>query len=83
MNELQAITQAVEILGGPTRTAEKLTESMGKRVAQNTVSDWINKHKRCPEKYAWHLQHLTEQAGKTIYASDLCPVSFVIRSKAS
>lgn len=83
MNELEAITKAISVLGGPTKTAKQLTASMGVPVAQNTVSDWKNKHGRCPERYAWHLQHLTEQAGDKVSAKELCPVAFTIKKKAS
>lgn len=80
MNEFEAIKKAVRVLGGPTNTAKLLTESMGKRVAQNTVSDWLNKYHRCPEKYAWHLQHLTRMEGDEVPAIELCPVAFTIKT---
>lgn len=80
MNELEAITRAVELLGGPTNTSRLLTKSMGDRVAPNTVSDWVNKHHRCPERYAWHIQHLTSCAGEKITVETLCPVAFTINT---
>jgi hypothetical protein len=78
MNEHDAIIKAIKVLGGQTNAAKLISKSMGVRVASNTISDWINKHNRCPEKYAFHIQHLTQIKGDTVKAFQLCPVAFSI-----
>lgn len=51
---LKPLEKALEILGGQAQTAKILG------IAQQTVSAWVNRHKRVSIKYAIPLEKLTE-----------------------
>lgn len=73
MNRHEALLKAIEVLGGPTAMAEKLSKSMNEQVKQNQVSMWNIRSKRLPEKYAFHTELLTDQAGNKVSVKELCP----------
>jgi hypothetical protein len=76
MNEYEALCAGVELLGGPTETARKLTEKMGVVIKQPHVSGWMRRGKRLPEKYALHMEYLTECEGRKISAQEFCNLAF-------
>lgn len=78
MTEHEAVTLAVKVLGGQSSTAKKLTERMGRKIAQSHVYNWLNRDKRLPERYALHVEALTRQEGTEVKASDLCHAMFSI-----
>jgi len=59
MNKIDALRLAIELAGGQTALAEKLTElarrshliPIEKSVSQQSVSHWINRHKQSPSKF--------------------------------
>lgn len=73
MTPFQALEKAIRVLGGPSKMASDLSESMGERVTQNQVSMWKIRSQRLPEKYAIHVQILTAAKGEIVYAHELCP----------
>ena len=57
--EKSNIEKAVEIIGGQSKVANLLTNSI-KRVKQNNVHYWVNKHKQAPAKYILKIAELTK-----------------------
>ena len=79
MTEQEALIKAVELLGGQTATAEKLTIRMNRAVRpirQGHVWKWLNYGKCLPELYALHMQDLTSEAGCEILASSFCTAAY-------
>ena len=60
MNKFDALRLAIELAGGQTALAEKLTELArrsrlmpgNKSVSQQSISNWVNRHKQSPSKFA-------------------------------
>lgn len=74
--ERDALVRAVELLGGPTATAAKLSKAMGVTIKQPHVSGWLYRSGRLPPDYALHMEHLTAVEGERITAAELCPRAF-------
>lgn len=79
MTEYEALKKAVEICGGQTQLARELTARTGKPIGQGHVWKWLRRGKRLPEKYALHVEAITENLGDKINASDLCHLAFSSR----
>ena len=78
MNEFKALSKSVEVLGGQTATANELNKRMklDRPLTQAHVYKWLNSGRCLPAKYAAHMEAATKEKGKTVYAWQLCPVSF-------
>ena len=67
------VRKAVELCGGQTALAEKLSEVMPDRIDQGHVSNWLHRDKSFREKYCLPIQYVT---GGKVKASALCPDTF-------
>ena len=77
--ELLALKKAIEVLGGQSEAAKKITNLLANSditIKQQNISSWINRSKRTPERFAYSIERLTSIAGSTVYAHELCPISF-------
>jgi DNA-binding transcriptional regulator YdaS (Cro superfamily) len=61
MNKLEALQTAIELAGGQSALAMKLTTlarqsgliKKNKTVSQQSVNSWVNRHKRSPTKFVF------------------------------
>jgi DNA-binding transcriptional regulator YdaS (Cro superfamily) len=72
MTPYEALTKAVDVLGGQTA----LARVCGGRVKQQHVYNWLNRDKRLPDRYAMKVQQATSNKGHTVPVWDLCPDTF-------
>lgn len=75
MNEEDAISRAVRIVGGQTAASRALG------VSQPTVWDWVRKG-RITAEYAIPMEKATAQAGETVSRHDLRPDLYPIDERA-
>lgn len=73
MTPHEALTKAVNILGGQSATAN----ICGGTVRQQHVYNWLNRDKKLPPRYALKIQKATAEKGQEIRASSLCPDVFL------
>lgn len=65
-----AFTRTIDLLGGQTTTAQRLTEVLGKRVSQQWVWTVLNRNQAVPAEWCLPLEQAT---GGKITRHDLRP----------
>jgi DNA-binding transcriptional regulator YdaS (Cro superfamily) len=69
MGKTSFLLLAIDLAGGQTALAEKLTDQAlnsgllpkGKKVSQQSVSNWVLRHKQSPSKYAALIAAIVNQ----------------------
>lgn len=75
MSPLEALEQAVSVLGGQTALALVCDRGRG-QVKQQHVWNWLNRDGKLPEKYALLVERACADKGTPVLARDLCPEMF-------
>lgn len=57
--EQMALAEAINVAGGQSELARKLTVSSGHQVKQQQVWNWLNREKRPSVKQAHHIEKVT------------------------
>lgn len=72
----EALQEVIDVLGTQGAVAEVCTESTGKKVSQAHVSQWLNRDKKIPPKFAHGLEQATKSKGRIVTKERLCPDVF-------
>lgn len=72
MTPHEALTKAVQVLGGQSAMAA----ACGEPVKQQHVYNWLNRDKKLPPHHALKIQRATADKGDEVKASQLCPEVF-------
>lgn len=70
MSAYESLKKAIELAGGQTALARKVSNLSGENVKQQHVYNWLHRQKQCSRSFARYVEKAVNNA---VTKEDLCP----------
>lgn len=70
MSAYESLKKAINLAGGQTELARRVTDLSGKDVKQQHVYNWLHRQRQCSKCFA---RYVAEAVGNEVTKEDLCP----------